>query len=254
VSTSSQTPVTSSTRIAVPRDKGRRPAQALVARGIALLARVVPARVLANALLTIAWLARRHAWEQSLRWLGSEESTGVVRPHVPGFVLDAVEEGDAVIDIGCGRGMISEAVAPRAGRVVAVDHDATAVKQTAAACARYDNVDVVQGDALEVMRERGPFDVAVLLHALEHLDDPAGALRDIGEHARRVVIEVPDFNADPLNAMRLRIGAPFYMDDDHVSEFTVESLHETLTAAGWGEASVRASGGMLLAVADRPGA
>jgi len=238
----------------VPRDKGRRPAQALVARGIALLARVVPARVLAKALLTIAWLARRHAWEQSLRWLGSDESTDVVRPHVPGFVLEAVDEGDTVIDIGCGRGMISEAVAPRAGRVVAVDHDATAVQQTAGACARYDNVDVVQGDALAVMRERGPFDVALLLHALEHLDDPAGALRDIGEHARRVVIEVPDFNADPLNAVRLRIGAPFYTDDDHVSEFTAESLHETLVAAGWDEANVRASSGMLLAVADRSGA
>jgi protein-L-isoaspartate O-methyltransferase len=237
-------------RVALPRNKGRRPVQALVARTVAVVARVVPARALARLLLTTEWLARRHAWEQSLRLLGTDTGLSVLRPHVPAFVLDAIDDGSRVIDIGSGEGTVSRAVATRAGSVLAVDHDPAAVAATAAACQDHGNVETVLGDGLTLVADRGPFDVAILLHALEHLDEPVDALRQIRGHARRVIVEVPDFGADPLNAVRLLVDAPLYSDDDHVSEFTDVTLAEALTSAGWRVTSLERRNGMLLAVAD----
>lgn len=57
-------------------------------------------------------------------------------------------------------------------------------------------VAVDEGDALQVLAARGPFDVALMMHLLEH-DDPVSALRTVAAHARRVVIEVPVLSPTP---------------------------------------------------------
>jgi hypothetical protein len=83
------------------------------------------------------------------------------------------------------------------------------------------------------------------------------------DYANRVIIEVPNFTApaqceragrrraaDGERGVRVLAGTPFYPDDDHITEFTGESLAATLTAAGWSVTSLEQRNGMLLAVAD----
>ncbi|MQL53209.1 16S rRNA (adenine(1518)-N(6)/adenine(1519)-N(6))-dimethyltransferase RsmA [Desulfofundulus thermobenzoicus] len=61
---------------------------------------------------------------------------------------------DVVVEIGPGAGMLTAAVAAAAGRVVAVELDRALLPVLAETLAGYDNVLVVQGDALEVDFDR----------------------------------------------------------------------------------------------------
>ncbi|HUH13562.1 MAG TPA: 16S rRNA (adenine(1518)-N(6)/adenine(1519)-N(6))-dimethyltransferase RsmA [Longimicrobiales bacterium] len=79
----------------------------------------------------------------------------LVDPNLQRKIVDAVEPGpsDTVVEIGPGRGALTDHLVERAGRVVAVEKDH---ELAAALAARYGGrpaVEIVQGDALEVEPE-----------------------------------------------------------------------------------------------------
>jgi len=87
---------------------------------------------------------------------------------------------DLVVEFGAGYGRLTEQLALRAGRVVAVEIDAALAARLAGRYRTRSNVEVVHGDALAVPLPRRPFKVvsnppfhitSPLLHRL--LDDPA---------------------------------------------------------------------------------
>ena len=71
--------------------------------------------------------------------------------------------GDLVVEIGAGTGVLTEALARRAGRVVAVECDPRLAERTRARLAGYANVRVVTGDALVMPLPRRPFRVVANL-------------------------------------------------------------------------------------------
>ena len=87
---------------------------------------------------------------------------------------------DLVVEFGAGYGRLTEQLALRAGRVIAVENDASLAARLAGRYRARSNVEVVHGDALAVPLPRRPFKVvsnppfhitSSLLHRL--LDDPA---------------------------------------------------------------------------------
>jgi 23S rRNA (adenine-N6)-dimethyltransferase len=74
-----------------------------------------------------------------------------------------VGAGDLVVEIGAGTGVLTEALARRAGRVVAVEVDPRLAGRARSRLAGYDNVSVVEGDALELPVPRRPFRVVANL-------------------------------------------------------------------------------------------
>lgn len=98
------------------------------------------------------------------------------------LVVDArVGAADLVVDLGAGSGRITHELASRARRVLAVELDSS---WAARLRGRWENVDVVEGDAVRVRLPDEPFRVVAnlpfhrttdLLHLL--LDDPTNALR-----------------------------------------------------------------------------
>ena len=58
--------------------------------------------------------------------------------------------GDAVLEIGCGVGTLTGALAQRAGRVIAVDVDARCVEATRITQRQRDNVEVLHADARDI--------------------------------------------------------------------------------------------------------
>ena len=74
-----------------------------------------------------------------------------------------VGAGDLVIEIGAGTGVLTEALAQRAGRVVAVECDPRLAERTRARLADYDNLRVVTADALVMPVPRRPFRVVANL-------------------------------------------------------------------------------------------
>ena len=74
-----------------------------------------------------------------------------------------VGAGDLVVEIGAGTGVLTEALARRAGRVVAVECDPRLAERARARLAAYGNVTVVTADALVLALPRRPFRVVANL-------------------------------------------------------------------------------------------
>lgn len=181
--------------------------------------------------LDLAWIFSRLAHETSQTVFAPSQHP--LRTHATDFLARHLRRDHTVLDLGCKYGIIAAAIAPRVKAVVGIDHDASAV-----AIARRDNaapnLEYVVADALEYLStQRRSFDVLLLSHILEHLDDPGAFLRSFAPFFREVYIELPDFDADFFGHYRSALGSTLnYTDADHVSEFDREELLQILTAAG----------------------
>lgn len=94
-----------------------------------------------------------------------------------GGVLDAarVADGDRVLDIACGTGVLARAAAARGGHVAGLDLSA---EMLAVARDRAPRVGWVRGDASRVPFRDEAFDAVVSQFGLMHFDDKVGAIRE----------------------------------------------------------------------------
>lgn len=101
-------------------------------------------------------------------------------PTILDRIVDALDPvpDDLVLEIGAGRGTLSSRLAPRVGRVIAIEKDAELARRLRHAPGLGDGVAVVQGDAL-----------AVDWHRL---------LRDAGAERFKVVGNIPYYITAPL--------------------------------------------------------
>jgi len=202
-------------------------------------------------ILEAAWVTRRMALEALARTDG-EKFFDVAYPSL-GFLKKNLLTTERLLDLGCGTGRIARAVAPLCKEVVAVDYDAGLVKRAARLGTmgniRWIHADVGSGLSSEIAGSR--FDWVVCSHVLEHLfwDQAARLLQELAGLGSRIVVELPDFAADPLNEMRRRQGLTWVSDADHKQEFTVEILAGLLQGNGWKVESLAGQSGNLLAVA-----
>jgi 23S rRNA (adenine-N6)-dimethyltransferase len=74
-----------------------------------------------------------------------------------------VGPGDLVVEIGAGTGVLTEALARRAGRVVAVEYDPRLAERARARVAGFGNVRVLTADARALVPPRRPFRVVANL-------------------------------------------------------------------------------------------
>ena len=91
--------------------------------------------------------------------------------------------GKWCLDAGCGAGRFAEVAAARGPNLVAMDFS-SAVEATARTVARFENVDVVQGNLLEPPLRRGAFDFAYCIGVIQHTPDPALAARNVVDAVR----------------------------------------------------------------------
>ena len=98
----------------------------------------------------------------------------------------------SVLEIGCGTGIILKTLSENGfgERYHALDVSESALEYVKGQSIR-NLVEAKPGDAMNIPYGDKSFDLAFLSHILEHLENPAGALREAERVARRVVIEVP---------------------------------------------------------------
>jgi SAM-dependent methyltransferase len=144
--------------------------------------------------------------------------------------------GGAVLDVGCGRGLILAELKKRGYRVYG-----TQLSRTAAEIIRSRlGIDVFVGELADAGYEPSSMDVAMLLHVLEHTRDPLGTLRTIHSLLKpggRLLLEVP--NAGCPTAQHYGLDWLHWDIPHHLYHFDAAGLRRILGAAGFDIESTR---------------
>jgi SAM-dependent methyltransferase len=239
--------------IAQPERKPRVATASLLWRAYAIARRLLPPASLRRLLLTMSWAVHRIAWGHVWSTVAPEQALSLTRPHLVGFVRRNVPKGARAIDMGTGTGIMAHLAAAQAASVLAVDIARANLEVARRTCAADQNVEFVLGDALTVLDQRGPFDVGLLLGFLGFHVDPTAVLRRVRRGCSRILLEQPDFGANPLNFVRLAEGTPSWFDIEHLTEFTQPGLRACVEEAGFEVRECTAQNGAIQVVADSPG-
>ncbi|MGA9529280.1 MAG: class I SAM-dependent methyltransferase [Terriglobales bacterium] len=98
----------------------------------------------------------------------------------------------SVIEIGCGTGAVLRRLhtANFAREYFCTDLSPSAIAYVRASCPAF-AASAMVGQAEALSYPDGAFDLAILSHVIEHMQDPLGALREASRIARFVAVEVP---------------------------------------------------------------
>jgi SAM-dependent methyltransferase len=233
--------------ISFPRKKSRWLALSVGYRLMRLTRWVFGDRRALRWFLNANWIFWRFSFETTVEYYGGEFSNTTYSTSSD-LIRSLLPPGGSVIDIGCGGGRLCQLAAPHAGRVLGIDYDPRNL-----AIARAENthahVEFRLGDVTSVLPGE-QFDLALLVAVLEHIEDVDQLLTQIHTVSRRLVVEVPDFDADHLNLVRRDLGCVWYTDADHVREYTRPVLQQHLERNGWTPVRWESRGGMMLVVAE----
>ncbi|MHB8245118.1 MAG: methyltransferase domain-containing protein [Acidimicrobiales bacterium] len=114
------------------------------------------------------------------RWRNAANSAG--------YLLDHMEPGRSLLDVGCGPGTLTvdlaRLLAP--GRVVGVDAESAVLDEARqlAAQARMTNVEFHKADAYSLPYDDGSFDIVHAHQLLQHLEHPSSALTEMARVCR----------------------------------------------------------------------
>ena len=181
--------------------------------------------------LDLEWIFDRLAHETSFQHYNEEKHP--VRIQSKNFILNKVDENHIVLDLGCKYGNMSHYIAKKANKVIGIDFDEKAIQQ-AKETYKADNLTFIVAEALSYIEKQDfKFDVLILSHILEHLDNPKDFLQNFTKHFSLIYIELPDFNKTYLNLYRQEVKNELvYTDSDHISEFDRFELRSLIKECG----------------------
>lgn len=139
-----------------------------------------------------------------------------------------------VVDLGCGTGQSTAALAPFVRRVIGIDQSTAMLKAAKKRTAGLDNVELRQGSLEALPLEDASVDGALLLLALTYVSDPAPALAELARVLRpggqAVVVDLLRHDREEFRRQ---------MGQQNLG-FTPDALQKVLAAAGLATASCRA--------------
>lgn len=180
--------------------------------------------------------AGRRFWERHARGYDRSMSLfGGPLPRVRQLTVDAVAGAGRVLEVAAGTGLLTVAIAPRVGRLVATDYaDAMiAVLEARVREAGLTNVECVHGDLRALPFPPGTFDAVVganVLHLVPDLDEALAAMRRLV--APGGVVVTPTFchaqtwTSALLSRALAAIGQPMHR------RFTTAALADAIRRAG----------------------
>lgn len=171
-------------------------------------------------------------------WQGAKGSDAFFEqaPHYPD-IADVIAglRPRKLLDVGCGSGYLAELVKARVPGLAIDGVDISAVALSRARV-HVDQVWQVDLDKADLPRPSEHYDAVACVEVLEHLYDPAHALREIARvlaSGGRAVVTVPNlaYWRYRLDLLRGRVPPPA-ADRRHLHQFDHRLLAETLSAAG----------------------
>ena len=179
--------------------------------------------------LNMEWMFDRLSKEMSFKNYTLDTHPGwAFRRH---FFQKHIDANFTVLDLGCATGALTNMIAEKAKKVIGIDHNKLDIEKAKATYTK-NNLEFYPGDALAFLsNNKEHFDVLILAHILEHLDNPKEFIYAFKNYFRFIYIELPDFDSSLLNHFRKDLDMQLvYTDDDHVTEFDRYELADLLAA------------------------
>jgi len=171
------------------------------------------------------------------------------------FLLDHVRPRDRVLDLGCGAGEFSAALAQAGAHPIAVDVAAEALRRTTARAPGLDARLWRAGEPLPV--DDNTVDLVWAGEVIEHVVDVAPWLSEVRRVLRpRGTLLLTTPHHGPLTLLRLavsprRFAAHFEPRSDHLRYFSPRTLRALLDDLGFDVERLRVRHATILAVARR---
>lgn len=175
--------------------------------------------------LNLEWIFWRFALEESSRIY--EGVKHPLREKAMLFLSQYLKKEYNVLDLGCARGEVTRRVSEHVNKVKALDYNQIHI-DVAKEKNQRDNIEYICGEALDFLKNNDTkFDVLILSHILEHLDDPDEFLSMYKGYFDYIYIELPDFEKSYSNIYRQELNMSLnFTDGDHISEFDRDEMLE----------------------------
>ena len=146
------------------------------------------------------------------------------------FLSRHLKNNYSVLDLGCGQGENTFLISSKVNNVLGIDYDKFAIKN-AKQNYKAKNIDFIVGDAIEYLNKSNKkYDVLILSHILEHLEEPEKFLNQFTRKFKYIYIEVPDLENTILSTFRNDLNLSLqYTDADHVIEFSRDGIEKIIS-------------------------
>lgn len=180
--------------------------------------------------MNLDWIFKRLAHE----WLYAKSNKDALNLLPPNeFFKQVVPDRCKVLDVGCGRGYSYHIIKDKITEYTGVDKNSDSLAY-AKNTIKTPNAKFVCDNLYHFLKgSRETYDVVILSHILEHLQNPESFLSSLVPYTDHFYIECPDFDTTPHNHIRVGLNSPFiYSDEDHLREFDRIELANLIEDAG----------------------
>ncbi len=151
------------------------------------------------------------------------------------FFIDNVNDGDTILDVGCGNGAVAIDIAlakPRS-KIIGIDinKDNIDFAEKLKYSNKLENIKFVFGDI--TVQKNIKSDVVILSNVLEHISQRTDFLEKIiyKTNAKFFLIRVPLFERDWQIPLRKELNIYYYSDTDHKIEHSIKEFKNELIKA-----------------------
>lgn len=154
--------------------------------------------------------------------------------HHQQYFFEHINNNMDILDIGCGKGVLSLALGKHVKSIVGLELDYTKLNVAEKRRARQDsdNVFFLVGNAFHIPFN-GAFDAIVLSNVLEHLENREEFLTQLSIIAPMMLLRVPMIDRDWITLYKKELGLPYLLDNTHCIEYTHNELKQELKSGGW---------------------
>ena len=224
----------------------RRALKSFLCRSADLFYAVFPKRPLLRFYCYLTYILRTITWRLACKYYGP--AVIKYRGGIDKFVLSQIASTDRVLDVGCAEGHLSGIIAGIARSVVGVDIDNNYIENIDKSVKYLKNAEFITGDVLDLKFEER-FDVAILVHAIEHMEKSDAILKKLATLARKIVVETPSEETDWIAELLEDMDIKDIGDDKHVKLYNESFLKDELERNGWTDVIVSRGPDVVRAVA-----